>query len=341
MLNTDNLFDLNVRVPAKLASESNARHLSGIYQDSSVRKKWDSVYHLLFRQAVRKLPSNPKQILRKGLPLELSLPNIGPIDMYVRGEKFINYVLVKEIMMFNGFLHPAKDILFWHPSKKRRISSSADKNVRLTSKPREDDYILNDQSDNARENVNQDVIEAPPTFFRFANVPEVTTRKEDVQKSNTGSDVIMTTGRGGKYEGDQTLVSTQDSIVGGDTPPIDFQTLETIPVTEAIGLESLFEMIQVLKNTYSVSIRMSVMRVPLGKKFSIGPNGTRRSCAIVQINNGNGTRYIIEVARPDGWSISTLILRPIHQVDFRVIEHEFKLLIDGLVDKGGIGIRLC
>lgn len=328
------LFDLNARVPDKSANETNARHLSWIYQDPVIRNMWDSVYQLIFKKAIRKSPQNPKVPLRKGIPLEINLPDIGPIEMYVRGDKFINHVLVKEIIMFSGFLHPAKDILFWHPSKKRRVSSSADKKVRLTSSSEQEDYILSDQSENAREDSRQDVIEAPPTFLRFANAPEITVRKEDVQKSNTGTEVF-TSGRGGKNAEDQNVVSTQDSMVGGDTPPIEFQTLETISVTEAIGLESFFNMTQIMKSTFEVSLRMSILRIPAGKRFSICPNGTRRTCAIVQVNNVYGIRYIIEIARPDDWSISTLILRLAQQVDLSMVEREIKSLIDGLVDKGG------
>lgn len=83
--------------------------------------------------------------------------------------------------------------------------------------------------------------------MRFSNYPRVTTRQENVRHSHTGNDVIVTSGRGGKNSGGLEEVSTQDSMVGGDTPPIDFQTLETIPNTEAIGLESFFEMTQIYR----------------------------------------------------------------------------------------------
>lgn len=117
-------------------------------------------------------------------------------------------------------------------------------------------------------------METPPTFMRFSNFPRVTARREDVKHSHTGNDVIVASGRGGKNSGGLEEVSTQDSMVGGDTPPIDFQTLETMPITEAIGLESFFEMIQILKHIFPGHIRMSVLRVPPGKRFSVCPNGS-------------------------------------------------------------------
>lgn len=328
-------FDMSLRVPNKLATESNARHLSWVYMDAGIRSMWDSVYQLMLGQAIKDSPQNPNVSLKKGIPLNVDLPAIGPIELYVRGEQFIDYILVKEIIGFNGFKHPHEDILFWHPSKKQRETNNDDKHVRLTPRANNDDYILNDESDNAKEDTNQDILETPPTFMRFSNSPVVKTRRQNVRRSNTGSDIIVTSGKGGKNSGAPEEVSTQDSMVGGDTPPIDFQTLETIPVAEAIGLESFFDMIQILKGTFPVKIGMSVLRIPAGKRFSVCPNGARRTCAVVQITNATSITYIVEVARPDDWSISTLILRPAQQSSLKTIEHNIKLLLEGLVQRGG------
>lgn len=328
-------FDLTTRVPASLASESSARHLSWVYMSPEIRSMWDSVYNLLMRQAIREMPHNPSAKLKKGIPIEVELPDVGQIEMHVRGVQFIDYILVKEVVAIGGFKHPAKEITFWHPSKKHRQSIWGDKQVRVTSRSPKDDLILNENSENSKEDTNQDVIETPPTFMRFSNYPKVTTRREDIRHTNTGNEIVVTSGWGGKSSGGLEQVSTQDSVVGGDTPPIDFQTLETIPITEAIGLESFFQMIQFLKHSFSYNIRMSVVRVPPGKRFSVCPNGARRTCAIVQISSAISTAYILEIARPDDWSISTLILHPTKIVSTLDVEHAIKLLLDGLVQKSG------
>lgn len=170
--------------------------------------------------------------------------------------------------------------------------------------------------------------------MKFINSPAIETRRLNVKHSNTGTEVIVTSGRGGKHTGAKE-VSTQDTMVGGDTPPIDFQTLETIPANEAMGLEQFFQMIEILKKSFPVSIRMSIIRVPFGKRFSVCTNGARRTCAIVQVTYSGSTFYVVEVARPDDWSISTLILRPSNQIAFRAVEQNIKQLLDGLVRKGG------
>src|SRR5690606_36252779 len=53
MRGTTLYFDLSFRVPAKLASESNARHLFWIYIDPAIRTMWDTVYQLMFNQAIK------------------------------------------------------------------------------------------------------------------------------------------------------------------------------------------------------------------------------------------------------------------------------------------------
>lgn len=328
-------FHLDNRVPNTLATESNARHMSWIYLDFKIKAMWESIYRMLFSQAVNGSSINPAITLRKGIPLGVELPPTGPIEMIVRGEKFLNFILVKEIFGFGGFTHPVNEIEFWHHSKQRQESVFGEKRLRITSRIKNKDIIINDESENAKEDTNQDVLEAPPTYLKFINYPVVRTRKKSVRRTNTGNDVIVNSGKGGKSSGDAKEVSVQDSIVGGDTPPIDFQTLEMVPIPEAIGLEDFFKMISMLKEMTSYSIRISVVRVPPGKRFSICPNGARRTCAIVQLSNTIFTKYIVEVARPDDWSISTLILQPLHDVSLKVIEKEIKMLLDGLVQKSG------
>lgn len=327
-------FDMSSRVPTKLATDNNAHHLSWIYTEPRIRSLWDSVYQNMFSQAVRTSPYNPSAILKKGIPLEVNLPAIGPIELHVRGIQFMDYVLVKEIIAIGGFRHPSDQLVFWHPSKKRREWNAGDKSVRVISGAKNKDYVLNDHSDNAKEDIHQDVLETTPTIMKFINYPVIETRRLNIKQSNIGTEVFVSSGRGGKHTGVKE-VSTQDTMVGGDTPPIEFQTLETIPAHETFGLEAFFQMIEALKKSLPVSIRMSVLRVPPGKRFSVCPNGARRTCAVVQVTYGGSTFYIVEVARPDDWSISTLILRPSDQFPFRAIEQNIKQLLEGLVLKGG------
>lgn len=328
-------FHLGPRVPNTMATEGNARHMSWIYLDFKMKAMWDSIYQGLFSQAIAESPTNPAKMLRKGAPLNVELPSTGSVELIVRGDKFINMILVKEILGFAGFTHPANEIEFWHHSKKRQESVFGDRRLRMTSRSKNDDFIINDESENARENTNQDVLDAPPTFMKFINYPVVKTRKKSVRQTNAGNDVIVSSGRGGKNSGESREASVQDSVVGGDLPPIDFKTLEMVPITEAVGLEDFFKMISMLREMTSYSIRMSIVLIPPGKRFSICPNGVRRTCAIVQVTSPIMTKYIVEVARPDDWSISTLILQPLQYISLNEVEGEIMLLLEGLMRRKG------
>ncbi|MBP2002386.1 hypothetical protein J2Z69_003459 [Paenibacillus shirakamiensis] len=99
----------------------------------------------------------------------------------------------------------------------------------------------------------------------------------------------------------------EDTAVGGDVPPIEFESLVAVPMSEDIGLEDFFRVIRKLIDDYGLNIKMSVFQLPLGKRYSLCENGIRRACAVVKVTTAVSNKYILEMARPDGWSISTLI----------------------------------
>lgn len=80
---------------------------------------------------------------------------------------------------------------------------------------------------------------------------------------------------------------------------------------------------------------MSVFLLPIGKRYSICENGIRRTCAVTQITTPLTPKYLIEMARPDKWSISTLLLTPKKAISVKVIEEEVRSLLEAVVNKGG------
>jgi len=91
---------------------------------------------------------------------------------------------------------------------------------------------------------------------------------------------------------------------------LNFRRLRQYLYTKLLAWEGFFQMIVILKKVLLVDIRLSVVRLPPGKRFSVCPSDARTTCAIVQLTNGSSTSYIIEEARP----ISTLMLRPTGQL---------------------------
>lgn len=103
-------------------------------------------------------------------------------------------------------------------------------------------------------------------------------------------------------------------MVGSDTPPIEFQTLETIPANEAIELEQFFQIIEILKSSFSVSIRMSVLRVSSGKRFLCVQMDHEGHVQLFMLNMGVQYFTLLRWQGRMNGQLSTLILRPINQI---------------------------
>lgn len=114
------------------------------------------------------------------------------------GEQFINMVLVRETMEFADFTHPATDIDFWHHSKKRQESVFGDRRSRVPVQSKNENIIINDNSEHAEEDTLQNVLEAHLAFVKINIYPIVRTRKKSVKQTHAGDDVVVSTGRGGK-----------------------------------------------------------------------------------------------------------------------------------------------
>lgn len=80
-----------------------------------------------------------------------------------------------------------RNSLYRHFSEKKREWNSGDKTVQITDRVQNYYNVLNDQSGNAKEDINQDVLETPPTIMNFINYPVVETRQLNVRTSNTGT----------------------------------------------------------------------------------------------------------------------------------------------------------
>ena len=329
-------LDLNRRIPEKLARPDEVLHLAWILTSPEVRNAWNSVYNLLFRTVLGKEIRKPISYFRAGIPLQIELPAIGPCDLTVRCIRNRNQVLVLEVLGISNLRVPVEKVIYTHPSLKKQQSVFGPKRLLVSSnRAKNEQYELNDQSENAKEDVYQDVLDTPPTFFGFTEKPEIEVRRKDARIVHTGEEIPVRSGRGGNHEGAAQLVSTEDSIYGGDTPPLEFSGLQAVPAREGIGLEDFFRVIRILIEVYSFEVRMCVFRLPSGRSFSVCPNGIRRTCAVVQVTTPLSQKYILEIARPDGWSISTLILTPKKQLPLGRIEYYIKVLLDGLVNKGG------
>lgn len=337
--NDESLYiDFNRRLPVTLAQKKdNVLHISWIYSNEKIRNSWDSIYNYIMRYAIKKDPADPRSIYCEGIALKFDLPSLEPCEMMVRCVRKGNQTLIQEIIGISNLNLPAEKLVYSHPLLKKQLAVDGPKKTRITeTDENEEDVAITEENEPAKENPYQDVLDVPPTFFGFVNKPEIIIHRKGRQTVNTGEETIIPLGRGGKNKGEGPKeVSAEDTMAGTGTPPIEFESLQTVPVSEGIGLEDFFKVIHKLVHDYGLQIKMSIVQLPLGKRYSILENGVRRTCAIAQVTTMISQKYIIEMARPDSWSISTLILTNANKINSIEIEKNFRFLLEEVVSKGG------
>lgn len=108
--------------------------------------------------------------------------------------------------------------------------------------------------------------------------------------------------------GATSIGAVDESVNGGKLTPVDVRAIDA-QENKKHGLEKFLEMIELLiNNHFEISLATTILNLPRGRKFSILPDGQRRKCAVVKIEIKRKITYILEVACPDGHSLSTLIL---------------------------------
>ncbi|MCE4951026.1 Tn7-like element transposition protein TnsE [Staphylococcus hominis] len=116
---------------------------------------------------------------------------------------------------------------------------------------------------------------------------------------------------------------------------IEFKTLDITKDIRGQGLEYFIKMIQLLsKDSHKYKIRMNLVYLPLDRKFSLLPDGIRRTCCIVYKKNklNNKEHYILEVATPDDKTLSTLILEKVSDKNSELL---ILMIIKNLIQNSG------
>lgn len=80
-----------------------------------------------------------------------------------------------------------------------------------------------------------------------------------------------------------------------------------------------------------------MVEIPGDRAFCRLADGSRRNCAVVEIiQDGTMPSFILEVARPDNWFISTLLIKVNTGRDAaRLIEKEIAGLLEDMVKRDG------
>ncbi|MGG0718917.1 Tn7-like element transposition protein TnsE [Robertmurraya massiliosenegalensis] len=296
-------LELAEDIPNNIVKDENfIRYFAWLYFSPQNKVSFESIYMLLT------LKQSNKEYLR----LEVRLSDIFNTHIQFRGlqndDKFLILQWLGSDMEGTTFT----DIEVKHKAFKQRIAAPGKRKYRKSFKQDEVENILNDNhAERSKQDANQQEQEIQSTQFQFGKLAAVHKVFGDTQEVNQGDIYMSNIGQGGGIRKQQQIVGLDESIYGGTIQPIEFKTLEVTKDIRGQGLEKFIKIIQLLaQDTNVYQVAMNFVHLPLGRKFSFLPNGTRRICCLVYIQNkmNNKEFYVFEVATPDGKTLSTLII---------------------------------
>ncbi len=314
----ENLLYLSLTsdLPRSLVNIASVAHLAWLRHSPAARACWESVYNGVFAKAIAASPYQPASMLTTGIPIELKPPIEKSCELHFNGVTFKQSCLILEILGAKQLDPlPFKKIVYTHPSVKRhKVIEGAKRTRRTGVKDPKEDYELDPHHRPARINVNQSAADTIATSFEFVRLPkfERFATKEAVIHDGSTKDGSSSpsTGTKARLVKRGMTVSTDESYYGGEIQPVDFLGID-LGAANVAGLNDFIEAVQHIVSSYvEPCLRYTVVEIPGNKSFCRVANGSKRSCAMVEVTQTNVLPcYILEVARPDGWSVSTLFIR--------------------------------
>jgi hypothetical protein len=309
-------LSLSGDLPRSLVNTATVAHLAWLRHSPAARACWESVYNGVFAKAIAASPQQPASMLTTGIPVELKPPIEKSCELHFNGFTFKQSCLILEILGAKQLDPlPFEIIYYTHPSlKRRKLVEGAKRIRRLAVKDPNEDYELDPDHRPARIDANQSAADTTATSFEFVRLPKFkrfAIKVAVIHDGSTGEGLSSpSTGTKARLVRRGTTVSTDEPYYGGEIQPVDFLGID-LGVTNVAGLKDFIEAINHIVNNYTEPhLRYTVMEIPGNKSFCRVANGSKRSCAMVEVTQTNVvTCYILEVARPDNWSISTLFIR--------------------------------
>lgn len=296
-------IELDGEIPNNVVKDENfIRYFTWLYFSPSIKASFESIYTLLTQ----------KQINNEYLKLEIQMPEIFNAFIRFRGIQKGDKYLILQWLGSDMEGTTFTDIEVKHKAFKKRIAAPGKRKYRQSLKEDAIENILNDDhTKRSKQDANQQVQDIPSTKLQFKNLANVHKTYGDIQEVNQGDIYISNQGQGGGVQKQQQVVGLDESIFGGTIQPIEFKTLEVTDDIRGQGLEKFIKMIQLLaKDTNKYQVAMNFVYLPLGRKFSFINDNLRRCACLVIVKSHltNKTQYVIEIATPDGKSLSTVIV---------------------------------
>lgn len=333
-------INFNSDYPSRMVNDESVYHFIWLKYNKLANNTWNSVYNDIFKTAAGASSIEPIANMKKGTFLEVKPPINKDCRWVFSGIANGNSTLILELLGIQGLDMPPYDKVFYsHPSLFNPEPVDEPKTRRNAVKEREkpDEYELDDSEESSAKDTDQVAIDVPATMFGFNRKPKMIKNRKRTQKLRTGDTDEERLGIGEKMVGEENLVTTQDWALDGEIQPIEFKALEVVKEDPKRGLEKFFKVVGYIENHYrSFGLALTVVYLPFMNTFSVCPDGYRRTCAIVKVSHeGQAPCYIIEIGRPDDWSVSTLFIRPIDTLDIEAFEIIFKDILNQLVENNG------
>lgn len=329
--------NLSEEYDRKLLNDDALSYFIWLRFNKQALRSWNSVYKNIMLDASKKSYDIGLE-LRKGVPIRVMPAHSGVSTWTFRGLQYKNHCLILELLHRSDLEIPFYVVECFHPKLERLEADEKPRYVKdPTKKPLDNEDIELDTTGDASERyTNNNTIEQPPVMFSFKNKPKIFRKSNKKRKVHTGDIIVIGTG---KDVENKNVGTTQDWVLGGSIPQIEFDGLKMVDMNICKGLEEFVRLVAHLQVNYkNLNLSYCVIPLPPLKSFSYYEDGSIRSCAVLQISRDDHIPcYLFEISRADDWSISTLVVKPI-KVEFSGAQ-EFerftqRLLVD-LVNNNG------
>lgn len=336
---------LSHEIPQALIKTESIIHLLWLYLDKTARTCWERTCNELLKNAIKKNPSNPINTLSSGLPLEITPPLQGDCWIKFTGTIKDDQCLIHEILEIDGFpALPYENIKYIHSSFKKKV-------INDKGKPQKQGFPVKSQSgfkqDSARgkvkTNKNQPIAKVPETVFGFSKLPKLERKSLNSsvlmsEKKSESSEQIQRTGTSTFNNKIKNQVfSVDESYTGGNANPIEFSGLKLRLSTDHTGLIDFFKILdRVAILNPKLSIIRKVYNLPGDLSFCFYEEKKRNIAVIYICQDKVQPVYLIEVARPDRWAVSTMLLQFSSKIKSQEKVNQILLsTINDMIENGG------
>lgn len=300
---------INKEFPSRLITRQNIAHLVWLLYNSAVKKSWDSVYRNIFAKSLEQPALNPIMAMAEGLTVEFEPPDIGSCLINVSAISDNSEYLINRINGFSLEDFPFKTIIYSHPSiKEKKIFKSLTKRYRSNVGSSEDGLFLDEERREPGHSFDHAVTSMGIVYFNFNFA-------SNLIKLPQGQALIPVKDSEGGEDSESPHktkqgVSVDEPVYGGQIQPVEFSALHVSFKKKESEFNDFFEALLIIKTKNpQMEIDFTIIDI-LGDKNFCFVYERKRRCAVIKISRGNlAPCFVFEIARPDGWLISTLFIR--------------------------------